>query len=89
MLITGSEGTSLPVLTNPAVMMPVVMCKSGVVAQALQNINWMPDIKGALTVEVSFEYLQFWDMVNNMTPQQDTLDQHHWRLTQSGSYSSK
>ena len=30
-LITDSEGTSLPVLTNPAVMMPAVMCKSGVV----------------------------------------------------------
>jgi hypothetical protein len=59
------------------------------VAQALQNINRMADIKGALTIEVSLEYLQFWDMVNNMTPEHGTLDQHHWRLTQSGSYSSK
>jgi len=49
----------------------------------------MADIKGALTIEVSLEYLQFWDMVNNMTPEHGTLDQHHWRLTQSGSYSSK
>ena len=30
-LITSSEGTSLPVLTNPAVMRSAVMCKSGVV----------------------------------------------------------
>ena len=30
-LITSSEDTSLSVLTNPAVMRPAVMCKSGVV----------------------------------------------------------
>jgi hypothetical protein len=33
-LITGSEGISLSVLTNPTVMMPVVMCKSGVATYA-------------------------------------------------------
>ena len=38
-LITGSEGTSLPVLTNPAVMMPVVMCKSGVVFACSYFVN--------------------------------------------------
>ena len=30
-LITDSEGTSLPVLINPTVMRPIVMCKSDVV----------------------------------------------------------
>ena len=29
--MTGGEGTSLPILTNPVVMMPAVTCKSGVV----------------------------------------------------------
>jgi len=34
-LITGSEGASLPVLTNPTVMMPAVTCKSGVVVYSV------------------------------------------------------
>lgn len=48
----------------------------------------MDDTNGALTVEALLEYMQLWDMVNNITLQQDTPDQHHRRHTQSGSYST-
>ena len=50
-------------------------------AQALHNRSWVADIKGALTVEVLLEYVQLWDMVDNITLQQDIPDQHHWRHT--------
>jgi len=63
--------------------------KSRTVAQALQNRGWVRDIKGELSVQVLMEYLQMWDRVDGITLQQGIPDQFRWKLTQSGSYSSK
>ena len=63
--------------------------KSRTVAQALQNRGWVRDIKGELSVQVLMEYLQIWDRVDGITLQQGIPDQFRWKLTQSGSYSSK
>jgi len=59
------------------------------VAQALTNISWVADIRGALIVLVLIEYLQFWELVDDLVLQHDTPGQHRWRSTKSGSYTSK
>ena len=50
--------------------------KRRIIAQALQNRRWVDDIKGALTVQVLVEYLQFWDLVDGKALQQDVPDQY-------------
>jgi len=57
--------------------------KQWTVSQALDGRRWVADIKGALTVQV------LWDLLGNFALQQNVPDQHIWRLTQSGSYTSK
>ncbi|WVZ57988.1 hypothetical protein U9M48_008310, partial [Paspalum notatum var. saurae] len=47
------------------------------VAQALNNRRWVADIQGALT------------LVDDLSLQQSTSDQHTWKLTNSGLYTSK
>ena len=68
---------------------PKRLTKRRTVVQALQNNRWVGDIKGARTVQVMYEYLQIWDIVENIVLQQDTPDQYKWKLSQSGSYNSK
>lgn len=59
------------------------------VAHALNNGKWITDIKGPLTVQVINEYLQIWDSVFGIGLQEGIPDQHVWKLTDSGSYTSK
>ncbi|WVZ96322.1 hypothetical protein U9M48_041977 [Paspalum notatum var. saurae] len=59
------------------------------VSQALANRRWVSDIKGALTVQVLSEYLLVWYLVDGVELQPDTPDQHHWKLSSSGTYSCK
>ncbi|WVZ84186.1 hypothetical protein U9M48_031242 [Paspalum notatum var. saurae] len=47
------------------------------------------DIKGGLSVQVLVEYLLLWDQVDNVELQQNVPDLHRWKLTQSGTNSSK
>jgi hypothetical protein len=58
-------------------------------AQALFGRSWVRDVKGALNVQVLFEYLQVWDFVEEVVLQPDAPDQFRWKLTQDGCYSSK
>ena len=65
-LITDSEGTSLPVLTNPAVMMLAVMCKSDVVKvieEASGNWSELGDQCGPQVVEQDKKWLAFYNNV--------------------------
>jgi hypothetical protein len=47
------------------------------VAQALDNRNWVHDIKGALTVQVLVEYLHISNMVEDVILCQDVADQYN------------
>jgi hypothetical protein len=44
--------------------------------QGLQNRRWVSDIRGVLSVQVIVEYLQLWNLVDNLVLHQDTPDQH-------------
>jgi hypothetical protein len=41
------------------------------VVQALNNWDWVADVRGVLTVQVLVEYLQIWDLVDVLVLQQD------------------
>ena len=58
-------------------------------SQALSNRCGVSDIKGALTVQVSIEYLHIWELLEGVIIQPDTPDTLIWRLSSSGCYSSK
>jgi hypothetical protein len=59
------------------------------VAQALDNGSCVGGIKGALTVPILREYLFIWHLVDGLNLQQGIEDQHRWRLSRLGTYSSK
>ena len=82
-------GTLAELAPNPFSAVPKGVRKSRIVAQALHNRGWVRDIRGALTVQVLMEYLQVWGPLEGVILQQGVPDQFRWKLSQSGSYSSK
>jgi len=63
--------------------------KQRMVAQALDSRRWVADIRGALTVQVLREYLLIWGLVDDLVLQPTVPDQHKWKLSISGTYSSR
>ncbi|GJN32009.1 hypothetical protein PR202_gb20476 [Eleusine coracana subsp. coracana] len=63
--------------------------KTRTVQQALTDRTWISDITGALTVGVILEYLQLWDLIQDIVLQPEIEDTHIWRLSPSGKYSAK
>jgi len=59
------------------------------VAEALHNRRWISDLRGALTVDVIFEYIQLWDLLENFELQQAVDDTHIWQFSTSGSFTTK
>jgi hypothetical protein len=59
------------------------------VQEALDNLRWVSDIRGALSVDVMFEYLLLWDLLDNFQLQPDVPDVHVWKFSTSGQYSTK
>ncbi|WVZ50907.1 hypothetical protein U9M48_002113, partial [Paspalum notatum var. saurae] len=69
-----------------AVLKRTANCRT--VAQALHNRAWASDFVGAFTVQFLVEFLQLWDVVEEVTLGEGP-DQHLWKFTQSGCYTSK
>ncbi|WVZ98322.1 hypothetical protein U9M48_043781, partial [Paspalum notatum var. saurae] len=81
--------TAAEVAPNLIKLIPKRAAKQQTVAQGLFTHNWVRDIRGALTVPVLLDYLKLWDMTNSIVLHHEVQDQHIWRLTRSGCYSSK
>jgi len=50
--------------------------KGRTVFYALNNRRWVSDLKGALTVNVLLEYLQLWELLDNVELQPNIEDTH-------------
>jgi len=84
------QGRTLSELApNLCKLIPKRAVKRRTVAQALDNRRWVADIRGALSVQVLREYLYIWDLVDGLVLQPEIPDQHRWKLTNLGPYSSK
>jgi hypothetical protein len=84
------QGRTLSELApNLCKLIPRQAVKRRTVAQALDNWRWVADIRGALSVQVLREYLYIWDLVDGLVLQPEIPDQHRWKLTNLGPYSSK
>ncbi|KAF8655413.1 hypothetical protein HU200_061155 [Digitaria exilis] len=55
--------------------------KRWTVREALHNRQWARDITGALTVQVILEYLQIWELVQQVHLDDDLPDRVLWRWT--------
>lgn len=62
--------------------------KSRTVAEALSKNRWIRDIAGALTVQVTLEYLLVWDLAHNVRLQLHRPDVLHWKWTADKSFST-
>lgn len=49
----------------------------------------MSNIKGTLSLRAIWEYLHIWDLLDGFALQPGVQDQHLWRLSGSGVYSSR
>lgn len=67
---------------------PVRVRKSRTVADAMNDLTWVTDIRGALSWHGLMEYLELWDALSefNLT---STEDLHRWKFESSGLFSSR
>lgn len=59
------------------------------VHEAMTEMRWISDIRGALTVDVLAEYLVLWDLLSDVVLQPEIEDTHIWQFSASGRYSAK
>jgi hypothetical protein len=59
------------------------------VETALQNHAWVSYIQGSLTVDIIVDYIQVWELINELQLLPEVVDAHRWRLDSTGQYSSK
>ena len=55
---------------------------------ALHELTWVSDIRGALGWQGLVEYLDLWDVLTDVILH-GTDDTHHWKFEASGNFSSK
>jgi len=67
---------------------PARLRKSRTVREALLDLTWVSDIRGALGWLGLVEYLELWDVLTDVVLQ-DTEDIHHWKFEASGLFSSR
>jgi hypothetical protein len=59
------------------------------VAEALANLRWLRDIHGTLTLQILQEFLLILEKLDGITLHQGFPDNHLWRLSNSGQYTTK
>jgi hypothetical protein len=57
--------------------------KQRTVQSALLNQAWIVDIQGSLSVDTITEYIQLWDLLDEVQLQQEVDDTHKWRFDSS------
>jgi exonuclease III len=68
---------------------PKRRAKRRTVSEALLDDNWVQDIQGHRSVAVMAEYLEIWDMIQEVVLQPEVEDVHKWRFEASGVFSTQ
>ncbi|XP_039855235.1 uncharacterized protein LOC120713315 [Panicum virgatum] len=72
---------------------PARLKKARTVKDALHELTWVSDIRGALGWQGLVEYLDLWDVLTDVILHvlvvNTTDDTHHWKFEASGNFSSK
>jgi hypothetical protein len=71
-----------------AAMVPKRIVNKRRVNEALHNMQWIADFRGALTSRVLLEYLELFQILDEVVLHQGMPDTHIWRLSASGQYST-
>jgi hypothetical protein len=59
------------------------------VSEAICNQLWISDFRGAMSVPIILEFLQLYQLLEEVALQQGVSDTHLWRLSASGQYSTR
>ena len=59
------------------------------VHEAITEMRWISDIRGALTIDVLAEYLALEDLISDVVLQSEIEDNHICQFSASGKYSTK
>ena len=59
------------------------------VNKAMQDLRWVGDIAGGLSVPAILDYLELWDTLENVQLLENQPDQHLWTPESSGTYSAR
>lgn len=59
------------------------------VNEAMQDLRWVGDIAGGLSVPAILDYLELWDTLENVQLLENQPDQHLWTPESSGTYSAR
>jgi len=59
------------------------------VSSALDDYKWLEDIQGDISVQAVMEYLDLWNVLEDIVLQEGIPDKHLWRLSGSGRYTAK
>ena len=74
---------------NLYVLVPKGRARKHTVKTALDEMKWTEDIQGEIPVQALMEYLELWDMLEDISVQEGIPDRHIWRLSASGKYTAK
>jgi hypothetical protein len=74
---------------NLYVLVPKGRARKRTVKTALDEMKWTEDIQGEIPVQALIEYLELWDMLEDISVQEGIPDRHIWRLSASGKYTAK
>ena len=75
-LTGGWLGKAWSALSHTLFLVVTARGRERTIFDALDNRRWVSDLKGALTLDVIFEYLQLWDFLENYELQPDLEDTH-------------
>jgi hypothetical protein len=74
---------------KPFACVPKTRAKKRNVQEALTNNRWLEDIPSHYPVAILSEFLDIWDLVQELVLQPDIEDAHKWRFEASGKFSTK
>jgi hypothetical protein len=71
------------------VMVPSRIINKRKVNEAMLNMRWIADFQGALTFPVLFEYIELYQLLDQVKLQLGVPDTHIWRLSTLGQFTTK